>query len=144
VRYARGTPGIELRVGPSPGEATVLLSGRDPQGAARLWEEIRNAGGIDLTRLDDRSYGEMRLSVLADADGRVVPIGPAVPGDASTPDAGRGSPVPGPSMRYRYEFEAGRLVEARAWGSGAALVFDAAATDPVGCEAEARVTLNGR
>ncbi len=140
ARYARGTPGIELRLGPGPGAATALLFGPDPQGAARLWEEIRSAAGIDLPRLDDRRYGEMRLSVLADPEG---PVGQAAPRGSPTPAAGRGTGDTGAPLRYRYEFEAGRLVEARAWGPGTALVFAASAMDPDGCETETRVTFNG-
>ena len=47
-------------------------------------------------------------------------------------------------MRYRYVFEAGRLVGAGAWGPGAALLFDVSAGDPDGCGAETSVTFDER
>src|SRR6267142_1871578 len=130
VRAATGPSIIELRIGPSPGEATVLVSGPDPAAAALQWETIRAAGGVDLPPLDETTYGDLRLSVLAGAGG---PAGRA---------AGRAPREPGPPVRYRYVFEAGRLVGAGAWGPGAALLFDVSAGDPDGCGAETRVTFD--
>jgi len=132
VRAATGPALIELRIGPSPGEATALVSGLDPVAALLQWETIRAAGGIDLAALDETTYGDLRLSVLADAGG---PAGGS---------AGRAPRDPGAPVRYRYGFEAGRLVGAGAWGPGAALVFDVSAGDPDGCGAETRVTFDER
>jgi len=132
VRAATGPSLIELRIGPSPGEATALVSGPDPAAAALQWETIRAAGGVDLAALGQTTYGDLRLSVLAGAGG---PAGRA---------AGRAPREPGPPVRYRYAFEAGRLVGAGAWGPGAALLFDVSAGDPDGCGAETSVTFDER
>jgi len=130
VRAATGPSIIELRIGPSPGEATALVSGPDPAAAVLQWETIRAARGVDLPPLDETTYGDLRLSVLAGAGG---PAGR---------EAGRAPREPGPPVRYRYVFEAGRLVGAGAWGPGAALLFDVSAGDPDGCGAETRVTFD--
>jgi hypothetical protein len=70
---------------------------------------IARAGAIDLTRLDERSYGDFRLAALADRSSEAAPA------------------------RYRFEFDGGRLTAARAWGDGADLVFEADAADESGC-----------
>ena len=132
MRAETGPPRIELRIGPAAGEAVAVVSGPDPAEAVLEWEAIRSAGGIDLTAIDERAFGDLRLSVLADAD---------VPAAGS---AGRVRRDPGPFLRYRYGFEAGRLVEAGSWGPGASLRFDVTASDSDGCGAESLLNFDGR
>ncbi len=128
VRTIPGAPWIDLRLGPAPAEATVIVSGPDIQESALLWEGIRAAGGIPLGALDARTYGDLRLALLPGAG----------------PPSGRETWNAGPGLRYRYALEAGRLVEARAWGPGADLVFEISAVDADGCEAGTEVTYDAR
>ena len=128
-RFEPGPSWIDLRLDQAPDEAVVTLHGPDAREAARLWEEIRASGGIALPRLDTRSYGPLRLSVLAGSGGPSHAPGDGGPG-------GRGT-----RLRYHFNFEAGRLMGARAWGAGAELQFEVEATDPDGCEASTRASL---
>ncbi|HUD73022.1 MAG TPA: hypothetical protein VMQ62_13770, partial [Dongiaceae bacterium] len=81
-----------------------------------LWRSLAEGGGIPLPRRDPRTYGDFRLALQ--------------------PGAGAGAP-----QRYRYEFESGRLTDARAWGSGARLDFEVTAVDSQGCDRRVLATL---
>jgi hypothetical protein len=117
ISFVRGREAIELRMPAGQGEtARVVLSGADGAAMRALWDAIAARGGIDLPRLDAASYGEFRLGLA--------------------PGTGAGAPA-----RYRFEFEAGRLAAARAWGESADLRFQVIATDPAGCGAEATTLL---
>jgi len=112
IGHASGRSAIEVRQAKHGGPFSILLSGPDREAMAAFWETIAVQGGIDLPRIDAHNYGDLRLALQ--------------------PGNGAGAP-----QRYRYEFVDGRLVAARAWGSGADLRFTVTAADALGCESEA-------
>jgi hypothetical protein len=108
VRQDSGRESIEIRI-PAAGPPVVLLSGRDREAMLSMWRAAVAAGGFPLPRLDTRTYGPLRLEV----------------------HPGRGDGAP---RRIRYEFDAGILTGAAAWGDGARLDFEVTAVDPLGCD----------
>jgi hypothetical protein len=116
IRLASGREAIEIHLPAGGGRPRVLLSGADQDAMLASWRNLMDDQGIALTPEDDRSYGPLRLAVM--------------------PGGGSGAP-----RRYRYEFEAGRLVDARAWGPEARLDFEVTAVDSLGCDSRAAESL---
>jgi hypothetical protein len=116
IHQDSGREAIEISLPAKGGRATVLLSGADRDQMLERWRQILQQGGIELPRLDAHSYGELRLAVH--------------------PGLGAGAP-----QRYRFEFDAGRLVDARAWGTEAHLEFEVTAVDALGCDSRALESL---
>jgi hypothetical protein len=115
LRADSGRDAIEIALPPG-GEAVVRLSGGDRDALRALWRDIAAGGGVPLPRLDAHSYGPLRLE--------------------RHPGGGSGMP-----RRWRFEFEAGRLIRADAWGDGASLDFQVTATDASGCDRHTEASL---
>ena len=110
-----GRMAIELILTADTGSGVVVLEGDDPGRVAALWQQIESAGECALPRRGSDSYGDVVLRVTR-------------PG-ATWPSADP------PLVRYRYLFSAaGDLAEARAWGDGVDLVFEAVGNDEYRCE----------
>ena len=99
-----------------------------------LWSEASKAGAIPLPRIDERTYGDLTLSLLARSRAGAVRTG-----SGEGPREG-GSPRRAP-VYYRYDFSGGGLDSALASGPDVDLLFEAVASDPNGCETRAVVSL---
>ena len=112
---------IRLTLYPESDSGVVRLIGDDSAALAQLWDEVRSAGGMELPRLDSRTYGDLNLEVM-----------PFIP----VPREGQGVGV-----NYLYEFTEGSLAEARAVGLEADLVLEVVARDGCRCETVERVSV---
>lgn len=111
---------FRLTLYPESDTGLVRLIGDDPAALAQLWDEVLSAGGVELPRLDLRTYGDVGLTVSSFS---VIPM-----------DGQAGN-------EYRYEFAEGSLVEARALGLSADLVLEVIGRDEYRCETVERLSV---
>jgi hypothetical protein len=120
---------IELQIAPPLDLGQAVLVSDDPTEAERLWNEALSAGGFEVPKLDDHSHGDLILEVYSNPTSEAPPWEPigGLPGEFFRDME--------PSVRYRYDLSTeGRLTDARAWGPGVDLEFEAVATDLYRCE----------
>jgi hypothetical protein len=107
---------VDLHVWPDLGTVVVVLRGADEAAARALWSSALETGGFPLPRLDERSFGDVRLTL-----GVRPPAATAIVEPLAGSAVGR---VVSPVLT-RIELVAGLVAAARAWGPGTDLVFEA-------------------
>jgi hypothetical protein len=127
---------VWLELAPDLDTGLVRLVADDAAGAEALWETIRTSGEIPLPLLDDHHYGDMIL------ESHPIEGGSHEDWRAVGDSAGNGLATGQAPIRYRYDLVDGDLVEARAWGPGVDLLFEARAEDDLSCRFGNRISFN--